>query len=197
MVPVVSSRNLNSSRSCFFFNGSCSTTLFCSWFLLYSFSSSLPSSYFDFLVAAADFFLYALASYSWFFAHRSFIFLLPMKSFSCKVTIAFSAASREKKQTNPQFCLCSNLWRSILPKGCICSAIISSVISSVIPPRNKVVIDLSSGASGGLLFSSILSMIFLAMGSFMPLNLSLILSSMEPLPFLRPSKSYSVMLVWR
>ena len=88
--------------------------------------------------------------------------------------------------------------RSTLPNFSICSRTISSVISSeVMFPRKRVEIEVSSGGAGALFFSSILSIIFLAIGSLIPLKRSRIFSSIDPLPFLRLSRSYSVMLEWR
>lgn len=67
-----------------------------------------------------------------------------------------------------------------------------SVLSSI-PPMNKVVMLMFSGAAG-ILNSFILSYIFLASGSLTPLNLSFILSSSFPWPFCIPFRSSSVML---
>lgn len=71
------------------------------------------------------------------------------------------------------------------------------ISSEVMLPRKSVEIFPSSGGEGGLLFSSILSIIFLAIGSLIPINRSLIFSSIDPLPFLRLSKSCSVIFVCR
>ena len=124
----------------------------------------------------------AQSSFSFFingYVFSVFLSTCYMKQRSYRVSNAFSACSLSLNATKPH--IFDGIIRifSILPKGLNFASRLSRVVSSSIPPTNRVVMLTSAGGSGTL-NSLILSSILLANGSPFPSKRALILSSTLP-----------------